>query len=120
MADTNTPAVAPAADPVVVPAVVPATPTTSALESAKEDIAKIEEAIKNLEAIPGEICATELVILRQKRDTLIAMVKAEVEELAAAAGKIEQSFAQRYGVAAAHAIEIACLAAILCKLFGVI
>ena len=98
----------------------PALPTTSALEQAKADIAKIEDAIKNLESIGGDICATELVILRQKRDDLITRVKSEVENIAQEAGQIEQSFTQKYGTAVVHGTEIALLLAILCRLFGVI
>lgn len=95
-------------------------PTTSALEQAKTDIAKIEDAIKNLESIGGDICAAELVIMRQKRDDLIAKAKAEAVNNAQEVQEVEQSFLQRYGTGLAHGAEILLLLAILVRLFGVI
>ncbi len=96
------------------------TPTTSALEQAKADIAKIEDAIKNLESIGGDICATELVILRQKRDDLIAKAKAEAENIAQKVREVEQSFLQKYSTGLVHGAEIALLLAILGRLCGVV
>ena len=98
----------------------PALPPSSAMEQVKSDIAKIEDAIKNLESIGDDICATELVILRQKRDTLIGKIKAEAENIAQEAGQIEQSFTQKYGAGTVHAVEIGLLLTILGRLFGVV
>lgn len=95
-------------------------PTTSALEQAKTDIAKIEDAIKNLESIGGDICAAELVILRQKRDDLVTKAKVEAENIAQGAKVAEQAFTQKYGVALAHGAEITLMLVILGRLFGVI
>lgn len=114
-----------------VPATADSTPVaTQATETAtpvQTDLQKTEAAITALKTAGEALFTDEIAALEAKRDALIAEVEAEikaaetdVKEAGAKFITAEQTFAQKYGQAIAHVIEIALLAYIAGRLAGVI
>jgi len=79
-------------------------------EAVKNDIAKMEAAIAQMQAAGADLFSEEIKNLQVK----IANAKAEAET---AITTVEQSIVQKYGTFAAHAVEIVFLAVILYKVF---
>ena len=96
-------------------------------DTIQADIEKIESAIAQLKEAGEDLFSEEIANLNLKLDN----AKAEAEKLATDAQAnvqqavtelktVEQSFAQKYGQAAAHGVEIILLGVIAGKLLGVL
>lgn len=86
----------------------------------QSDVVRLKAAIATLEETGKELFQDEIEALKQKLVGLEEKAKAEAVAAVAEAVQAERTFLQKYGQAAVHTIEIALLAAILGKLFGVI
>jgi hypothetical protein len=86
----------------------------------QNDVVRLKAAIAALEETGKELFQDEIAALKQKLVGLEEKAKVEAAAAVAEAVQAEQTFLQKYGQAAVHTIEIALLAAILGKLFGVI
>ncbi len=97
-----------------------ATPTAAIMTTVQNDVARIKTAIVALEEAGKELFQDEIAALKQKLVNLEKRAKAEAAAATCELIKVEQTFSQKYGQAAAHTVEIILLASILGKLFGVI
>lgn len=79
-------------------------------EAVKNDIAKMEAAIAQMQATGADLFSEEIKNLQVK----IANAKAEAENTIST---VEQSIVQKYGTGAAHVVKIVLLGTILYKLF---
>ena len=103
------------------------TKTTADVFKIRDDIKKIEAKVEDLKADGEELYSDAIAALEAKREALEDDAKKIVQEAenelkpVFAQFKIaERTFTQKYGQAAAHAVEILLLAVIAGKLLGAV
>jgi hypothetical protein len=102
------------------PAVPVQTDPVVELTAAQKDLEQIQAAITALETADGELVKEEIAALKAKEQAIVDKIKADTVESITEGKQAGQTFAQKYGQALAHGIEMILLGVILGKLFGVI
>ena len=88
------------------------------LTAVQKDLERINTAIDQLKAASEDLFADEIATLEARAQVIATKIEEETNELTTEIKAIEQTFVQKYGQAAAHAVEILLLAVIAGKLLG--